>query len=264
MRSIRSLALIATVIAACATADVVRPGRRERPRHGPRIGLDAVRHVGITGGQIAVVSEKPLTGKRVIDAANHVVAPGFIDLHEHGQQEDSYRMMVRDGVTTALELEVGVPDVAKFYGDRAAGQIVNYGAAVGHIGARMKVLGDPSTTILPAGIGGTGSATEAQVAEMEAMLRKGLAEGAVAVGLGSAYTPGATMDEIQRMFKVAARATRRRTFTSGTGWRGSTRRSPRRRPRAPSCTSSMPTRWAVTRWPRSSRRSRWPVMRVRT
>ena len=204
MRSIRSLALIATVVAACAQPTsydlVVANGRVKDPESG----LDAVRHIGITGGQIAVVSEKPLTGKRVIDAANHVVAPGFIDLHEHGQQEESYRMMVRDGVTTALELEVGVPDIAKFYGDHAAGQIVNYGAAVGHIGARMKVLGDPSTNILPAGVGGTGSATEAQVAEMEAMLRKGLAEGAVAVGLGSAYTPGATMDEIQRMFKVAA------------------------------------------------------------
>src|SRR3954463_13691990 len=204
MRSLASLALIATVIAACAQPTsydlVVANGRVMDPESG----LDAVRHLGITGGQIAVVSEKPLTGKRVIDAANHVVAPGFIDLHEHGQQEESYRMMVRDGVTTALELEVGVPDVAKFYADHAAGQIVNYGAAVGHIGARMKVLGDPSTFILPAGVGGTGKATEAQIAQMEAMLRKGLAEGAVAVGLGSAYTPGATMDEIQRMCKVAA------------------------------------------------------------
>src|SRR5678815_5141581 len=39
---------------------------------------------------------------------------------------------------------------------------------------------------------------------MEAILRKGLADGAVAVGFGSAYTPGATMAEIERMFRVAA------------------------------------------------------------
>src|SRR5678815_5094935 len=39
---------------------------------------------------------------------------------------------------------------------------------------------------------------------MEAILRKGLADGAVAVGFGSAYTPGATMAEIERMFAVAA------------------------------------------------------------
>ena len=34
---------------------------------------------------------------------------------------------------------------------------------------------------------------------MEAILRRGLAEGAVAVGFGSAYTPGANMAEIERM-----------------------------------------------------------------
>ena len=78
----------------------------------PESGLDAVRHVGIRGGSIAAISETPLAGARVIDAANLVVAPGFIDLHEHGQQDDSYRMMVRDGVTSAFELEVGTGDVA--------------------------------------------------------------------------------------------------------------------------------------------------------
>ena len=170
----------------------------------PESGLDGVRHIGISGDSIAAISETPLQGTRVIDAANHVVAPGFIDLHEHGQQEESYKMMVRDGVTSAFELEVGTGDIAKFYEDRKAGQIVNFGASIGHIPARMRVLNDPSKDILPAGVGGSGKATEAQIAEMEAILRKGLAEGAVAVGLGSAYTPGASMDEIQRMFKVAA------------------------------------------------------------
>ena len=170
----------------------------------PESGLDGVRHVGIRGGAIAAISATPLTGTRVIDAANHVVAPGFIDLHEHGQQEESYRMMVRDGVTSAFELEVGTGDVAAWYAAREAGQIVNYGVSAGHIPARMKVLGDPGQGLLPAGIGGSGTATEAQVAAMEAMVRTGLAQGAVAVGLGSAYTPGAPMAEIERIFAVAA------------------------------------------------------------
>jgi N-acyl-D-aspartate/D-glutamate deacylase len=170
----------------------------------PESGLDAVRHVGITGGRIAAVSDTPLTGTRVIEASRHVVAPGFIDLHEHGQQDESYRMMVRDGVTSAFELEVGTGDVASWYAAREAGQIVNYGVSVGHIPARMKVLGDPGTGLLPAGVGGSGTATDAQMAAMEAILREGLAQGAVAVGFGSAYTPGATMAEIERMFRVAA------------------------------------------------------------
>ena len=170
----------------------------------PETGADAFRHLGITGGRIVILSEAPITGKRTIDATNLIVAPGFIDLHEHGQNEESYSLMVRDGVTSALEIEVGTGDIAAWYAAREKGQIVNYGASVGHIKARMKVLGDPGTGLLPAGVGGTGIATEAQQAEMEAILRKGLAEGAVAVGFGSAYTPGANMAEIQRMFKVAA------------------------------------------------------------
>lgn len=169
----------------------------------PESGLDAVRNVGITAGRIEVVSDRPLRGTRVIDASGHVVAPGFVDLHEHGQQEESYAMMVRDGVTSAFELEVGTEDVGAWYGGREGGQIVNYGVSAGHIRARMKVLRDPSTELLPSGVGGSGIATESQLAEIEGVLRKGLDEGAVAVGFGSAYTPGATMAEIERMFRVA-------------------------------------------------------------
>jgi len=170
----------------------------------PESSLDAVRHIGIRGGKIAAVSEEPLTGAHVIDASRHVVSPGFIDLHEHGQQDESYRMMVRDGVTSAFELEVGTGDVAAWYAAREPGQIVNYGVSVGHIPARMKVLGDPGQGLLPAGIGGSGSATDAQMAAMETILRDGLAQGAVAVGFGSAYTPGAPISEIERMFRIAA------------------------------------------------------------
>lgn len=170
----------------------------------PESGLDAVRHVGIRGGTIAAITETPLQGTRVIDASRHVVAPGFIDLHEHGQQEESYRLMVRDGVTSAFEMEIGTADVSAWYAARERGQLVNYGVSVGHIPARMKVLGDPGKGLLPAGVGGSGSATEEQMAAMEVILREGLAQGAVAMGFGSAYTPGAPMAEIERMFRVAA------------------------------------------------------------
>jgi len=170
----------------------------------PESGLDAVRHVGIRGGTIAAISETPLSGARVVDAARHIVAPGFVDLHEHGQQEESYRMMVRDGVTSAFELEVGTANVAAWYAAREGGQIVNYGVSVGHIPARMRVLEDPGKGLLPAGIGGSGSATDAQMAAMELILREGLAQGAVAMGFGTAYTPGAQMSEIERMLRIAA------------------------------------------------------------
>lgn len=201
-------AVVAAVVATLACARQPAPSYDLVIANGrvmdPESGLDGVRHVGIRGMKIEAVSPTPLTGSRVIDASQRVVAPGFIDLHEHGQQEESYRMMVRDGVTSAFELEVGTGDVAQWYAAREGGQIVNYGVSIGHIPARMKVLGDPGTGLLPAGIGGSGTATEAQMAAMEAILRRGLAEGAVAMGFGSAYTPGAPMSEIERMFRVAA------------------------------------------------------------
>ena len=81
----------------------------------PESGLDAVRTIGVNAGEIAAITETPLEGERVIQAEGLVVVPGFIDLHEHGQDEGSYRMMVRDGVTTALELEVGTADVDGWY-----------------------------------------------------------------------------------------------------------------------------------------------------
>ncbi len=193
-----------TFVAACGPAaetyDLVISGGRVID---PETGLDAIRNVGIRAGRIEAVSENELEGDRVIDATGLVVTPGFIDLHEHGQDTEAYGLMVRDGVTTALELEVGAGDVAAWYAEREGGQMVNYGVSAGHIPARMTVMGDEGT-FLPRGPGGHQVATDAQVAEMAALLEKGLAEGAVAAGFGTAYTPAATMEEIETLFRVAA------------------------------------------------------------
>jgi N-acyl-D-aspartate/D-glutamate deacylase len=201
---IAALSLVA--LAACAPKPAPPPPYDLVVANGrvmdPESGIDGVRHVGIRGGTIEAVSTTPLRARH--RRPRLVVAPGLHRPHEHGQQEESYRMMIRDGVTSAFELEVGTGDVAAWYAARDGGQIVNYGASIGHIPARMKVLGDPGTGLLPAGVGGSGVATEAQKAEMEAILREGLAQGAVAMGFGSAYTPGAPMSEIERMFRVAA------------------------------------------------------------
>ena len=43
------------------------------------------------------------------------MAPGFIDLHEHGQTDEAYRYEAADGVTTSFELEVGTADVDRWY-----------------------------------------------------------------------------------------------------------------------------------------------------
>ena len=169
----------------------------------PASGLDAVRDVGIRGATIAALSETPLEGERVIAAEGLVVAPGFIDLHQHGRSDEAYRFAVRDGVTSALELEVGVADVETFYAEREGGQRLHYGVSVGHIPIRMEVLDDPGES-LPAGVGGSATADTAQRAEIERRLRAGLEAGAVGAGFGTAYTPGADWGELLPLFRLAA------------------------------------------------------------
>jgi N-acyl-D-aspartate/D-glutamate deacylase len=84
----------------------------------PESGLDGIRYVGVRGNRIEAISEQSLTGTVTIDAAGMVIAPGLIDLHSHGQNDENYRYKARDGVTTALELEVGTADVPAWYAER--------------------------------------------------------------------------------------------------------------------------------------------------
>ena len=104
--------------------------------------------VGYLDGHIAAVSEQPLEARTVIRANGLVVSPGFIDLHQHGQTEENYAFKARDGVTTALELEVGVSPIDSWYQQRNGKSLINFGASAGHIPIRMKVFGD-SGTLLP-------------------------------------------------------------------------------------------------------------------
>ena len=78
----------------------------------------------------------------MIEARGLVVAPGFIDLHSHAQDPQSNVYQAHDGVTTALELEMGVYPVAKWYDQLAGRMVINYGATVSHTVARAApVLG---------------------------------------------------------------------------------------------------------------------------
>jgi len=170
----------------------------------PESGLDAVRSVGISGGKIVTVSSGALAGKTTIDAKGLVVAPGFIDLHQHGQDAENYGAKAADGVTTALELEVGVADVDSWYTAREGKALINYGASAGHIPARMVVMHDPGQ-LLPSGDAAHREATPAEIEEILSLVEKGLRRGAVAVGLGPAYTEAATNWEITQVFRVAAK-----------------------------------------------------------
>ena len=181
------------------TYDVVIKGGRVMD---PSSSTDKIMNVGILDGQIAALSEEEMSGTTTIDATGLVVAPGFIDLHEHGMTDETYGIMVRDGVTTAFELEVGTDSVAKWYAAREGGRYVNYGVSAGHIRVRMNVLGDQGA-FLPSDKAITDKATPEQIASMQSLLAKGLKEGAVGVGFGMAYTPGATVEEFEAMLTIA-------------------------------------------------------------
>lgn len=170
----------------------------------PETKLDAARNIGIRGGKIAAITSDKISGAQVIDARGLVVAPGFIDLHQHGQDDENYRLKAMDGVTTALELEVGVADIDAWYAAREGKALINYGASVGHIPVRMAVMHD-SGTFLPAGPAAHQAATPQQITAIVDGIQRGLDRGALAVGLGPAYTEAASADEILQVFEVAAK-----------------------------------------------------------
>jgi hypothetical protein len=131
--------LFSTLLAAQGPYDLVIANGRVMD---PATRLDGVRHIGIRGGKIAAISEQPLEGKSKVDAKGLVVAPGFIDLHWHGNDPAYYRYQAMQGVTAALELEIGVPDVERWYAEHESKSMIHYGAAAGHPRIRMDVLHD--------------------------------------------------------------------------------------------------------------------------
>jgi N-acyl-D-aspartate/D-glutamate deacylase len=202
-----------TTIAAAQQYDLVIEGGRAMD---PETGLDAVRNVGIRDGKIVRVSGEPLSGRRVVHAAGLVVAPGFIDLHQHGQGMASQRVKALDGVTTALELEIGAPDVAQFLKSKEGNSLIHYGTSASHVAARAAVFGAPLPPevigphagipeILPrSGPATDQPATPQQIEAIKQRLRSELDAGGLAVGMGIQYTPGATRLEVIEMFRLAA------------------------------------------------------------
>ena len=205
MRSLILFSFLAiSAFAAAQQYDLVLEGGRVMD---PETGLDAVRNVGIREGKIVRISSEALHGLRVVHAGGLVIAPGFIDLHQHGQDLASQRVKALDGVTTALELEIGAPDVAQFLKSKQGHSLIHYGTSASHVAARALVFGAPlpAGTILPkSGPGTDQAATPEQIEAMRERLRAELDAGGLAIGMGIQYTPGATRLEVIDMFRLAA------------------------------------------------------------
>ena len=189
----------------------------------PETGLDAVRNVGIDRGVVVAISEDELRGDTEVDARGLVVAPGFIDLHAHGQSARANEYQAMDGVTTALELETGVPDLPLFLASREGEAVIHYGASVSHGALRTWAMPEHTAAIDAAierlrrgdsDIGDTffdliaaGRYAEldaAQYPELWRRLEQGLNDGGLGVGMPHQYYPGVSRDEIFRLFEFAA------------------------------------------------------------
>ena len=190
----------------------------------PETGLDAVRNVGVRDDRIVEISEATLSGQQVIDVSGLVVAPGFIDLHSHGQTNRANEFQARDGVTTALELESGAPFLRHWLASRTGDAVLNFGATVDHSAVRWMAMKEYAVQaegarriVRDEGLNWEklsplfrGRMNYQPLADDEIpIMVKGLEEdleaGALGIGVPVGYYPGATRGEIFRVYEFAAK-----------------------------------------------------------
>ncbi len=191
----------------------------------PESGLNAVRDIALRDGIIVAIEENIRVGEaETLDASGQVIAPGFIDLHAHGASDAAREFQARDGVTTALELEWGYPDVAAFLESRRGLSRVNFGASVSHGAVRALALrdqqsrgelreqfaqagGEPEPLLALSAL--TSDSYYAPLDEprqtfVAQEVARALTDGAIGIGMAHAYYPGADRAEIFALFEAAA------------------------------------------------------------
>jgi len=180
----------------------------------PETGLDAIRNLGIRDNRIAEITEDTIEGTHTIDATGQVVAPGFIDLHAHGQNIGDYRMQAMQGVTSMLELESGVLPISSWYEEQGKKRLpVNYGAAAGWTYARIATFTDkkPEATVKYFQDAQKLSDWKMEVATPEQqqkilqLVEQGLDEGGLGIGINAGYAPGYGRKEYYALAELAAK-----------------------------------------------------------
>lgn len=165
--------------------------------------------VAVDGGRIAVVAPTIADrGKEEIDARGLIVAPGFIDIHSHGDgnlnDDPRAESVARQGITTIV---VGADGSSRATGapDRSFASLfaswdrlrpgVNVASMVGLGSLRGAVVGASDR-----------KATAAEVEQMQAMVQRALEDGACGASSGLEYTPGAfaSLDELVALCKPLA------------------------------------------------------------
>lgn len=190
-------------------------------------GKPAVRmDVGVTGDRISAVGELGCAeAKRVIDARDLIVCPGFIDTHSHS---DAYLLIeptapskVTQGVTTEVVGNCGASaaprlGVARMASDWQAhtypgswNSMADYRRLLEQVKPAVNVFTLVGHNVLRASVMGyAGRAASAdELAAMERLLDQSLDEGGRGLSSGLIYPPGmyATRDEIHALARVVKR-----------------------------------------------------------
>jgi len=180
----------------------------------PESQLNAIRNIGITKGKIVKITEKPIKGKKIINAKNMVVAPGFIDLHAHGQTVIADRMQAFDGVTTALELESGILPIGEWYAiQEKSDRVLNYGASAAWTFARIAefenleaeadLLWFQKAFSYQDWV--NNAADPSQIKRIVDQIENGIKEGALGIGINAGYSPGGGFKELMAVHNLAAK-----------------------------------------------------------
>lgn len=163
-----------------------------------------VTNVRVVGDTIASIgSDAPQAGDRVVDGAGLVIAPGFIDVHNHSTDgiatDRAAATQVAQGITTVLVGPDGSspPSIAAYLAARRASPAtLNVATLIGHATVRTQVMGEDYRR----------PATQDEVARMAALVDTGMRDGAFGLSSGLEYVVGsyATTDEVVALAKAAA------------------------------------------------------------
>ena len=143
--------------------------------------------------RIGRVSDGEARGLRIVDGGGRVLAPGFIDLHTHGDPlEGTYTQFLAMGVTTVLLGQDGGSPALPDEG-RAPASLSKWMDAVARATPDINIatLSGHGALRRRAGIDdGTRRPSDEQLARLQAILEHDLRAGAFGLSTGLEYVPG--------------------------------------------------------------------------
>jgi N-acyl-D-amino-acid deacylase len=164
-----------------------------------------VADVRIEGDTIVKIGKiKPGKSENVTDATGLMLAPGFIDIHNHSEsgltREGTAANQVSQGITTVIiGPDGGSPLSLADYFSRLEGKIaVNVGSFIGHAAVREAVLKSDYKRV----------ATPVEIGAMAALVDRGMRDGAFGLSSGLEYDVGfmATTEELIELARVVAKS----------------------------------------------------------